>query len=70
MTTSRYADLGVRSVINAAATLTRLGGSRMPPAVLDAMRAGAESFIDLLELQHRVGECAAYSDRQSTQTLV
>jgi L-seryl-tRNA(Ser) seleniumtransferase len=28
----------------------------MPPPVLDAMRAGAESFVDLPELQARVGE--------------
>src|SRR5438067_2242426 len=56
MTTSRYTDLGVRPVINAAATLTRLGGSRMPPPVLEAMRAGAESFVDLVELQRRAGE--------------
>jgi len=54
--TTRYADLGVRPVINAAATLTRLGGSLMPPPVLEAMRAGAESFVDLFELQRRVGE--------------
>jgi L-seryl-tRNA(Ser) seleniumtransferase len=54
--TTRYADLGVRPVINAAATLTRLGGSLMPPPVLDAMRAGAEVFVDLPELQRRVGE--------------
>ena len=46
----------MRPVINAAATLTRLGGSLMPPPVLEAMRAGAESFVDLLELQQRVGE--------------
>src|SRR5258708_20000973 len=55
MTTSRYADLGVRPVINAAATLTRLGGSLMPAEVLDAMRPGAESFVDLVELQRHVG---------------
>ena len=53
--TSSYEALGIRPVINAAATLTRLGGSRMPPPVLDAMRAGAGAFIDLVELQHRVG---------------
>src|SRR5215470_17593943 len=53
---TRYTDLGIRPVINAAATLTRLGGSLMPPPVLDAMRAGAESFVDLPELQRRVGE--------------
>ena len=51
-----YAALGVRPVINAAATLTRLGGSRMPPVVLDAMRAGGESFVDLTELQRSVGD--------------
>lgn len=51
-----YSELGVRPVINAAATLTRLGGSRMPAPVLDAMRAGAESFVDLVELQARVGQ--------------
>jgi uncharacterized pyridoxal phosphate-dependent enzyme len=55
MTAPRYSDLGVRPVINAAATLTRLGGSRMPAPVLDAMRAGADAFVDLLELQDRVG---------------
>src|SRR5579859_3607611 len=49
-------DLGVRPVINASATLTRLGGSRMPPPVLDAMRAGAEYFVDLIELHRGVGE--------------
>src|SRR5438105_3920120 len=54
--TTRYVDLGVRPVINAAATLTRLGGSRMPTPVVDAMRAGAESFVDLVEAQRRVGE--------------
>jgi L-seryl-tRNA(Ser) seleniumtransferase len=52
----RYEELGVRRVINASATLTRLGGSRMPPAVLAAMAEGAEAFVDLVELQLRVGE--------------
>jgi L-seryl-tRNA(Ser) seleniumtransferase len=53
--TARYADLGVRPVVNAAATLTRLGGSRMPPPVLDAMRSAGDSFIDIVELQRKVG---------------
>jgi uncharacterized pyridoxal phosphate-dependent enzyme len=56
MTTPRYVDLGIRPVINAAATLTRLGGSRMPAPVLDAMRAGADAFVDLPELQLKVGQ--------------
>ena len=56
MKATTYADLGVRPVINASATLTRLGGSRMPPPVLEAMRTAADSFVDLTELQRRVGE--------------
>jgi uncharacterized pyridoxal phosphate-dependent enzyme len=50
-----YEQLGIKRIINAAATLTRLGGSRMPPSVLEAMSAGAQAFVDLLELQARVG---------------
>ena len=45
-------------VVNAAATLTRLGGSRMPPPVLEAMHAGAESFVDLVELQQRLARAS------------
>jgi uncharacterized pyridoxal phosphate-dependent enzyme len=55
LNTSRYSDLGVRPVVNAAATLTRLGGSLMPPRVLEAMREAAGSFVDVLELQRNVG---------------
>lgn len=51
-----YADLGLRPVINAAATLTRLGGSLMPPVVIAAMTEAAGNFVDLHELQRRVGE--------------
>lgn len=50
-----YEELGVRRVINAAATLTRLGGSRMPPPVVAAMADAAGWFVDLEELQLRVG---------------
>lgn len=45
------AELGVRPVINAAATLTKLGGSVMPPEVTAAMEQGARTFIDYVELQ-------------------
>jgi L-seryl-tRNA(Ser) seleniumtransferase len=51
-----YESLGVRPVINAYATLTRLGGSLMPPEVLQAMNEAALHFVDLHELQRRVGE--------------
>jgi L-seryl-tRNA(Ser) seleniumtransferase len=51
-----YEELELRPVINAYATLTRLGGSRMPPEVLAAMAEAAAWFVDLAELQQRVGE--------------
>lgn len=54
--TTTYNDLGVRRVVNASATLTRLGGSLMPPPVVAAMEQAAGSFVDLPELQVRVGE--------------
>jgi uncharacterized pyridoxal phosphate-dependent enzyme len=51
-----YEGLGMRRVINADATLTRLGGSLMPTHVLDAMREAARSFVDMYELQQVVGK--------------
>lgn len=54
-----YAELGVRRVINAAGTLTRLGGSRMAPEVLAAMAEAAASFVHIDELQARAGEVIA-----------
>ena len=53
---SSYDGLGIRRVINASATLTRLGGSLMPPPVVNAMAKAANSFIDLTEVQSKVGE--------------
>ncbi len=53
---SIYEDLGIKPIINASATLTKLGGSRMPGNVLEAMHAAAGSFIDLPLLQTRVGD--------------
>jgi L-seryl-tRNA(Ser) seleniumtransferase len=55
VSSQRYAALGLRPVVNASATLTRLGGSLMPDGVLAAMADAAGSFIDLDELQLRVG---------------
>jgi D-glucosaminate-6-phosphate ammonia-lyase len=51
-----YERLGIRRVINADATLTRLGGSLMEPDVLDAMRDAASGFVDMHELQRVVGQ--------------
>ncbi len=46
-----YARLGVTRRINAAGTLTRLGGSLMAPEVLDAMREASRASVDIAELQ-------------------
>jgi L-seryl-tRNA(Ser) seleniumtransferase len=54
-----YEDLGVRRVINASGTLTRLGGSRMAPEVLAAMCEAAESFVHIDELQEQAGRVIA-----------
>ncbi len=43
--------LGVTRRINAAGTLTRLGGSLMASEVLDAMREAASHSVDIAELQ-------------------
>ena len=53
---SIYEDLGIKPIINASATLTKLGGSRMPQEVLEAMRAAAGSFVDLPLFQTRIGD--------------
>ena len=50
-----YKRLGIRTVINGNATLTRLGGSIMPPEVVAAMADAAKHFVDIIELQKRVG---------------
>jgi uncharacterized pyridoxal phosphate-dependent enzyme len=54
-----YEQLGVRPVINASATLTKLGGSLMPEPVVDAMRQASTSFIDLFEFQDLAGKRVA-----------
>ncbi len=53
---SIYKRLGIRTVINGNATLTRLGGSIMPPEVVSAMAEASKHFVDIVELQKRVGE--------------
>jgi uncharacterized pyridoxal phosphate-dependent enzyme len=52
---SIYDELGVRTLINASANLTRLGGSIMPPEVVEAMAEASKHFVNLEELQHAVG---------------
>ena len=49
-----YERLGLKRVINASATLTRLGGSIMPAEVRQAMVDAAASFIDVVDMQRAV----------------
>jgi L-seryl-tRNA(Ser) seleniumtransferase len=51
-----YDELGVRKVINGLATVTVLGGSLMPPEVLAAMAEAAGHFVEIDELQAKVGQ--------------
>ena len=46
-----YAALGVKRRINAAGTLTRLGGALMDEEVVAAMAAAARASVDIGELQ-------------------
>jgi L-seryl-tRNA(Ser) seleniumtransferase len=61
MTSTRtiYDTFGVPTVINATGTLTRVGGSLMEPEVLDAMRAAAEHFVRMEDLQEAAGRLIA-----------
>lgn len=54
-TPSVYESLGVKHVINAAGTLTVLGGSLMPPEVAEAWLDASRHFVDLPDLQNKVG---------------
>src|SRR5438552_16312176 len=53
---SVYESLGVQRVINATGTVTNLGGSVMPPEVVAAWVDASRHFVNLLELQDKVGQ--------------
>lgn len=50
-----YTRLGIRPVINAIGVVTILGGSIMPPEVMQAMEEAAKFFVPLPELQKKAG---------------
>ena len=57
--TDIYLRLGVARRINAAGTLTRLGGSLMAPEVLQAMVEAANASVDMAELQSAASRAIA-----------
>lgn len=54
-----YERLGVRTILNAAGMLTRLGGTRMGPEVVAAMAEAAGSLVRIDELQEAAGTIIA-----------
>jgi len=54
-----YERIGVRRLINARGTHTRLGGTLMRPEVAEAMQAAAGAYVVLDELQDRASEVIA-----------
>lgn len=51
-----FQELGVRTFINAAGTLTSLTGCLMPEEVVDAIEYARRHYVGLDEIQDRVGE--------------
>lgn len=53
---SFYARLGVRTFINARGTITTMGGSIMPPRVVQAMAEASRHFVSLEDLLDKAGD--------------
>ncbi|MFT5195940.1 MAG: putative pyridoxal phosphate-dependent enzyme [Cellvibrionaceae bacterium] len=66
---TNYESLGIRPIINAYATLTRLGGSIMRPEVVQAMSEASKCFVDLEELQLKVGAKIAELTQNKAATI-
>ena len=54
-----YTRLGVKPIINATPAVTRLGGARTRPEVLEVMADAASVLVDLEELNEKAGEVIA-----------
>ena len=64
-----YGALGIRPIINADTTLTVLGSPLTSPAVLGAMAAAADVYVDMHELAgvRRRAPRRAHAQRGSTR---
>lgn len=54
-----YDQLGVKKIINAWGTVTKIGGSKMDPRVLDSMKEAAQSYVTISELHEKAGKYIA-----------
>ncbi len=64
-----FKELGVRTFINAAGTYTTMSGCLMRPAVLDAINYACRQYVDIDELQDKVGERIAELVRCEAATV-
>ncbi len=63
MTRDIYDELGVTPVINAATTLTALGGTTLPEEVVEAIVAAGASCVDMFELHDAASRRLAHLTR-------
>lgn len=57
--TGVYSKLGVTPIIHASGSVTRYGGTRTRPEVLEVMAQAARVFVDIDELNEKAGEVIA-----------
>jgi D-glucosaminate-6-phosphate ammonia-lyase len=60
LNTSIYDRIGVRTLVNARAATTAVGGTLMPPEVVQAMIEAANGFVVIEELNAAVGKLIAH----------
>src|SRR5258707_12974294 len=51
-----YTRLGLRPIVNASGTYTHLGGSLMPPEILEAMNDAARHYVPIPHLTKTTGQ--------------
>lgn len=59
MTNSLHTEYGLRRVINASGRMTILGGCTLTDSVVDAMKYGGQSYVEMAELIARSGDYIA-----------
>ena len=65
-----YRDLGTTPIINAAGSLTVLGGSRISPAVQEAMIAANRHYVEMESLLLRTGSRLGHGRRSGEFGIV